>query len=347
MRLGVLAVGVTALLAGCADSPASPSVADDARAVAQVVDGITASEFTRMLGVIAADSMRGRGTPSREVELTALYVAAAFQSAGLTPAGDNGTFVQRFTLSALASNPTATAPNVVAALEGSDPARRGEYVYVTAHLDHVGVTGGGQNCAANGADSICNGANDNGSGTVAVMQLARAFGALPTRPARTLVFAAFSGEERGLWGSAYLAAHPPKPLAQTVAVVNIDMIGRNASDSVVIVGKTYSSIGAVTDQVTKAHPELGMRLVNDPWNGTYFTRSDQYSFAKLGVPSVFFFNGPHTDVHTARDDVPLVNGDIAARSIKMVFHTVRELANASSRPVWDAASKARWAPGIP
>jgi hypothetical protein len=331
------------LFAQCADAPTAPAgTTPTVAAVNAAAASISSSEFLRLLGVIADDSMRGRATPSRELELTATYVGAALQSAGLAAGGDAGSYLQRYTLAALAANPTATAPNAIGILEGSSPARRDEYVLVTAHMDHIGVAGGGQKCTAVGADSICNGANDNGSGTVGVMQLARAFASLHPRPARTIIFAAFSGEERGLWGSAAFAKSPVRPLSQAVAVINVDMIGRNATDSLIVVGKSYSTLGGVTDQVAREHPEVGLRLVNDPWNGTYFTRSDQYSFARLGVPSLFFFNGPHAEVHTARDAVDLINADVAVRSLRMIFYTILDVANAPSRPTWDAAARARW-----
>lgn len=295
-----------------------------------------------MLGVIAADSMRGRATPSRELELTANYVASAFGQAALVGGGDNATFVQRWPMSGAFTG--QTAPNVVAILEGSDATLRNQYVLVSAHMDHIGVTGGGQNCAAVGADSICNGANDNGSGTVGVMQLARAFSSLPTAPRRTLIFATWSGEERGLLGSAYFAAHPTRALPQAAAVVNMDMLGRNARDSLFVLGKSYSTMGTAVSRVSSGHPEVGMRLVDDAWNGIYFTRSDQYSFAKLGVPVLFFFNGVHNELHTAADHVSLVDADAAARSLRMIFYVVLDVANDDARPVWDAAAKARWVP---
>jgi len=330
-------------LTACADAPAGPAVdTADTQAAIAAASSITAADFLRHLAVIADDSMRGRGTPSRELPLTAAYVASAFSAAGLAPGGDGNSFLQRYTLSALAANPTATAPNTVGILEGSDPALRSEYVLVGAHMDHVGVTGGGQNCAASGADSICNGANDNGSGTVAVMQVARAIAGMSTRPRRTLIFAAFSGEERGLWGSAAYAKAPWRPLAQAAAVINIDMIGRNAKDSLFVLGKSYSTLGAIVDRVSRAHSGEGMRLVDDAWNGTYFTRSDQWSFARLGVTTLFFFNGPQPELHTARDAIGLMDADAAARAARMILYTVLEVANSPTRPTWDAAAKARW-----
>lgn len=331
------------LALGCADPSTAPaSLQIDALALRQSAESITAAEFARLVGIIADDSMRGRATPSPELELTAAFAAESFRSIGLVAGGDVGGFIQRYPVTTPQGVVTSTPPNTIGILEGSDATFRAEYILISAHMDAVGVTGGGQNCAASGADSICNGANDNGSGTVGVLQLARAFAALPRRPARTIIFALFSGEERGLWGSAYFAKSPSRPLSQAVAALNIDMIGRNATDSLVVVGKTYSTLGDVADRMTRAHPEVGMRLVNDPWDGTYFTRSDHYSFAKLGVPSLFFFNGPHGDVHTARDAVGLLNADAAARALRMIFYVANDVAGTAKRPTWDPAARARW-----
>lgn len=334
---------VAVFVSACAEATTAPnSLAGDALAVRQAAESIAADEFARIIGIIADDSMRGRATPSPELELTAAFIAESFRSIGLLAGGDAGTFIQRYPITSPQGVVTSTSPNTVGILEGSDATLRHEYILVSAHMDHVGVTGGDQKCAASGADSICNGANDNGSGTVGVLQLARAFAALPRRPARTIIFALFSGEERGLWGSAHYAKSPSRALSQAVAVLNIDMIGRNATDSLVVVGKTYSTLGEVTDRMTRAHPEVGMRLVDDPWDGTYFTRSDQYSFAKLGVPSLLFFNGAHADVHTARDAVGLLNANAAARAVRMIFYVAHDVASTAKRPTWDPAARERW-----
>ncbi|PYO70462.1 MAG: hypothetical protein DMD71_02040 [Gemmatimonadetes bacterium] len=114
----------------------------------------------------------------------------------------------------------ATAPNVIGILEGSDPTLKREYVFFTGHMDHLGTPGSGEDCVARGADSICNGADDDGSGTIAVVKLAEAFSQLTPRPRRSLVFMTVSGEERGLWGSEYFSEHPTVPLASIVADLN-------------------------------------------------------------------------------------------------------------------------------
>jgi Zn-dependent M28 family amino/carboxypeptidase len=239
-----------------------------------------------------------------------------------------------------------TAPNVLGVLEGSDPQLKGEYVFFTGHMDHIGVVGGGQGCAAIGADSICNGADDDASGTTGVVELAEAFSRLTPRPRRTLVFMTVSGEERGLWGSTWYSEHPEFPLAQTAADLNMDMIGRyyndqpGWADTIVVIGKEHSSLGAVANQVTRDHPELAMRLIDDIWpEQNFYRRSDHFNFARKGVPILFFFNGTHPDYHRAGDSVDKIDAEKEARIIRMVFYVGLEVANATARPQWNPESR--------
>src|SRR6185436_891029 len=129
-------------------------------------------------------------------------------------------------------------------------ALRDEYVVFSAHMDHVGV-----GAAVNG-DSIYNGADDDASGTSTVVEIAEAFASLQPRPRRSIVFLTVSGEERGLWGSNWFASHPPVPVERIVADLNIDMVGRNWSDTIVAIGREHSDLGATLAQVNGRHPEL-------------------------------------------------------------------------------------------
>jgi hypothetical protein len=236
----------------------------------------------------------------------------------------------------------SSAPNVIGILEGSDPRLRDEYVFFTGHMDHTGVAGGGVGCTAVGADSICNGADDDASGTIGVVELAEAFATLNPRPRRSLAFMAVSGEERGMWGSRYYADHPVVPLAQTVADLNMDMIARNWRDTISVIGKEHSTLGEVANSVARQHPELNMRLVDDLWpNENFYQRSDHINFARNGVPILFFFNGPHPDYHRPTDSVDRIDAEKAARIVRMVFYIGLEVANATQRPVWDAAARQR------
>jgi len=232
-----------------------------------------------------------------------------------------------------------SAPNVVAILEGGDATLKKEYVLFTAHMDHIGTPGAGEGCTARGADSICNGADDDGSGTVAVVELAQAFATARERPKRSLVFMTVSGEERGLWGSAYFAEHPTVPLASVVADLNSDMVGRNAKDTLAVIGREHSNLGAVLDSVARAHPELNVKPVGDLWpqEGLYF-RSDHYNFARKGVPILFFTTGLHADYHQVSDSPDKIDAEKEARFARLVFYLGLAVANTSARPQWNPAS---------
>ncbi len=232
-----------------------------------------------------------------------------------------------------------TVPNVIGVLQGSDSGLAQQYVFVTAHMDHIGVASASNAaCRAQGRDSICNGADDDASGTVAVVEAARAFSRLEPRPRRSVVFMTVSGEEKGLWGSDYFTAHPTIPLEGVVADLNLDMVGRNWTDTIAVIGIERSTLGPLVEQVAAAHPELHMRPIRDPWpEEDFYHRSDHYNFARRGVPILFFFNGTHPDYHQVSDEVTKINGEKESRIVKLVFYLGLEVANADGRPQWTGA----------
>jgi hypothetical protein len=226
-----------------------------------------------------------------------------------------------------------SAPNVVGMLEGSDPRLKREYVVLSAHMDHVGV-----GRPVNG-DSIYNGADDDASGTIAVVEAAEAFAQLQPRPKRSIIFLTVSGEEKGLWGSAYFADHAPVPVADIVADLNTDMVGRNWKDTIVVIGKEHSDLGATLNRVGAAHPELRMRPIDDIWpQENFYFRSDHYNFARKGVPILFFFNGTHPDYHRPSDSVDKIDAEKEARIVKLVFYLGLDIANTVERPKWNPQS---------
>lgn len=234
-----------------------------------------------------------------------------------------------------------SAPNVVAILEGSDRQLKSEYVVFSAHMDHIGVAGprGSGGCRAQGADSICNGADDDGSGTVAVVELAKAFARLNPRPKRSLIFLNVSGEEKGLWGSAYFSEHTPVPVQNIVADLNIDMIGRNWKDTIVAIGKEHSDLGATLNRVAAAHPELNMHAIDDIWpQENFYFRSDHYNFARKGVPILFFFSGTHADYHRPGDSPDKIDAEKESRIARLIFYLGLDVANAVARPKWNPDS---------
>ncbi len=233
----------------------------------------------------------------------------------------------------------ATVANVVGVLEGSDPTLRDEAVVFTSHMDHVGTIA--DRCRPSEvlpADSICNGADDNASGTIGIIELAEAFAALDPRPARTLIFAAVTAEERGLFGSRFYVDHPIIPLDKTVGEINLDMIARNSPDTVGFVGRNYSSMGALVDQVLAAHPELQLTPVEH--EGLY-PNSDHYPFAQRGVPALFFFSGIHEDLHSASDNPDRADPEQASRIVRLAFLVGLEVANGATAPTWDPEARDR------
>jgi Peptidase family M28 len=284
---------------------------------------------------------QGEGTPSVYVREGALAPAlaaagvdlpAARQASG--PARARPIDLPITVMTRMRAVETTYAPNVVGLLRGSDPTLAAEVVAMSAHMDHVGVTGAGR-CRAVGADSICNGADDNASGTVSVVELAEAFATLAPRPRRSLLFVTVSGEERGLWGSDYLAAHPPMPIGQIVADLNLDMVGRNWKDTIVAIGREHSDLGTTLARVEAARPELHMTVRDDPWpQQRFYYRSDHYNFARRGVPILFFFNGTHEDYHRPSDHPDKIDAEKQARITRLVFYLGLEVANAPERPKW-------------
>ena len=227
-----------------------------------------------------------------------------------------------------------SAPNVVGILEGSDPLLKEEYVVFSAHMDHVGM--GSPDAQG---DSISNGADDDASGTTAIVELAEAYSELETRPRRSMIFLLVSGEEKGLWGSEYYTNNPSVPVDRMVADLNADMVGRNWSDTIVVIGKEHSDLGVTLNEINAVHPELGMTAIDDLWpDERFYFRSDHYNFAQKGVPILFFFNGTHEDYHGRDDEVDRIDTDKASRITKLMFFLGYEVANRTERPQWNPES---------
>jgi hypothetical protein len=220
-------------------------------------------------------------------------------------------------------------PNVVAIRRGSDPALQDTYVVLTAHFDHLGVGEPDEQ-----GDSIYNGADDNASGTAAVLEVARAFMALPEAPSRSVVFLMVSGEEKGLLGSMAWVDEPTVPLDGIIANINLDMVGRNHPDTVIAIGQEYSTLEAVLHRIVD-RPGLGLSVIRDPEpEKMFFFRSDQLSFIQRGIPAVFFTTGDHPDYHQQSDRPERIDPDKLARVARLAFHLAYEIAMAPAAPEW-------------
>ena len=231
-----------------------------------------------------------------------------------------------------------TVANVIAILEGSDSALRDEVVVVGAHYDALGYGRFGS-LTPERRGEVYNGADDNASGAAGLLALGRALADAPAGR-RTLVLAAFTGEEAGLVGSAEYVRNPPYPIADTAAMINLDMIGRLRDGQLIVFGVETSP--GFPDLVTRA--AQGVPLRADLAKGGY-SASDQTSFYAREVPVLFFFTGGHTEYHTPDDDIELVNTEGTADVLRVVYRVVRDLLDAPTRPQVVAAAPPNFASG--
>ena len=223
------------------------------------------------------------------------------------------------------------AYNVIGMLEGSDPLLKNEVIIIGAHYDHLGRGGEGSGSLAPRAGEIHHGADDNASGTAGVLELARLFTAQKPRPKRTIVFMTFGGEEEGLLGSNYYVNHPLLPLANTVAMINMDMIGR-MKDSRLILG----GVGSAKEwrDITSADAEKTFQLT---LTEDGFGPSDHSSFYAKQIPVLFFWTGTHNDYHKPSDTFEKINYGDEARILQMVARIVNRLDAADKRLTYTTA----------
>jgi hypothetical protein len=303
-------------------------------------EGICAPCIRGDMSFLASDELQGRGSGTRDEHLAALYAASLFAGFGLEPGGEHGTFLQKAplpsplpadvskNLAGFAQGPRTETWNVVGILRGSDPAAAKDVILLTAHLDHLGI-GPRKN-----GDRIYNGADDDASGTTAVIELARAF-ARGVRPARTLMFVLFGSEEIGGYGNQYFVNHPPVPLGQIVASLEFEMIGRRdpalPRDGLWLTGFNRSDLGP-------ALVRHGAPLVPDPHpQENFFQRSDNYGLARKGIiaHTVSSF-GLHADYHQPGDEIDRIDFPHLTRAIASMMNPIEWLAQTTWKPRWSA-----------
>jgi Zn-dependent M28 family amino/carboxypeptidase len=230
--------------------------------------------------------------------------------------------------------------NILGLVQGSDPGLRDEVTIVGAHYDHDGEAFG----------QIWYGADDNGSGTAAILELAEAFAKGSRPPARSVLLCAWAGEEKGLLGSRYYVSHPLFPLNRTVAMLQMDMIGRNEehpanrsqqipeerasenSNSLNVLGSAFSPDLKAIISSMNSQPALNLHFRYDFGAEDLMRRSDQWSFLQKGIPAIFFFTGLHPDYHTPRDTADKINYPKLEKVAKLVYLTAFQLATSPTRP---------------
>ncbi len=256
---------------------------------------------------------------------------------------------KKVSLSVGVKSETVYTQNVVGIFEGSDPVLKNEYVAIGAHYDHVGM-----NPFATGPDKIWNGADDDGSGTVAVMNIAEAFSKGSQKPKRSMLFIWHAGEEKGLWGSDYYTNNPTVPIGSIITGLNIDMIGRYQAPGeenhpqnkrlpkpheVFTIGSKMMSteLGEISDSVNKSFLNLNFNLTYDgpEHPDQFFYRSDHFNYAKKGIPIIFYMDGDHADYHQPSDSIEKINFEQMEKVVKTIFATGWTLANRATRPKVD------------
>ena len=296
-----------------------------------VASHITAGSLRGHVSFLASDLLEGRDTPSRGLDIAAEYIAAQFRRIGLEPAGDDGYFQ---TAPFNPNDPDSPkVRNVAGILRGSNPSLKDTYVMLTSHYDHIGV-------APSGDGRIFNGANDDASGTSSVMEVANGLAALHPRPKRSVIFVLFFGEEKGLRGSRYYAQHPLVPLENTIADLNLEQLGRTDALDGPQIG-TASLTGFDMSDVTRFLVDAGQRVgvkvyKNDKTSDPYFTRSDNASLARAGVPAhTLCVAYEFPDYHAVGDEWQKLDYDNMAKVDQAVGVAVLRMASALAPPKWN------------
>ena len=233
-----------------------------------------------------------------------------------------------------ASSESKPSENVAAIIKGSE--KPDEYIIISSHLDHIGIDGDGE---------VFNGADDDGSGTVAMLEIAEAFKNAADNghgPKRSIIFLHVTGEEKGLLGSRYYTDYEPLvPLENTITDLNIDMIGRidpkreGDRNYIYLIGsdKLSTDLHNISEQANKEYVNIELdykyNAENDP--NRFYYRSDHYSFAKNNIPVIFYFNGTHADYHQISDTPDKINYDLLENRSRLIFHTAWEVANREER----------------
>ena len=307
--------------------------------VTDYLRAISTESLKTNLTVIASDEMQGRDTGSEGQKKAGRCIIDFYKKHGISYPKGADSYYQHIPAAFLNEKYNENLPdseNIWAFIEGSE--KPNEIVVISAHYDHIGIKNG----------EVYNGADDDGSGTVAIMEIAAAFQKAKNEghgPKRSILILHVTGEEYGLHGSRYYSENPLFPLANTVADVNIDMIGRrdefhqNSNNYIYLIGSDYLStdLYKLCEAVNKQNKLLTIDYkFNDKKDpNRFYYRSDHYNFAKYGIPSVFLFNGVHADYHKATDEVSKIEFDALSKRTQFGFAIAWEIANREKRLVVD------------
>ena len=300
--------------------------------VSKYANTITAKELMDNLYVYSSDYFQGRETGTLGQKRAIDFLQNFYTTSDIESADGTQNYLQPMTL--LIKGKKVETENLASIIKGSE--YPDEYIIITAHLDHIGIDKNGD---------INNGADDDGTGNVALLEMAEAFKQAEKEgfgPKRSLVFLHVTGEEKGLLGSKYYTENPLYPIKNTVANLNIDMIGRvnpkretEDPNYIYLIGsdKLSQELHDISEAVNDKYIQLELDYTyndeRDP--NRFYYRSDHYNFAKKNIPVHFDFNGTHEDYHKPTDTADKINYDILQKRAKLIFHTAWELANMPNR----------------
>ncbi|GAA3652522.1 M28 family metallopeptidase [Flavivirga jejuensis] len=323
---------ITLSVVSCSSSQ-NKKTTKNANVVKDYAKTITADELKEALYIYASDEYEGRETGEPGQKKAVEFIKNHYVSVGIPSPIAEGDYFQEIPASYFSNN-IKDSENVLAYIKGTE--KPDEVIVISAHLDHIGISRN---------DEINNGADDDGSGTVAILEIAEAFKAASDKghgSMRSILFLHVTAEEIGLHGSRYYTdVDPVLPLANTVANLNIDMIGRvdpkheNDRNYVYLIGsdKLSKELHNISEAVNKKYfnMKLDYTFNDDDDPNRFYYRSDHYNFAKNNIPVIFYFNGTHADYHKPSDTPDKIQYDLLETRTRLIFHTAWELANRSER----------------
>lgn len=330
---------IVLLLVGCSSNKNSSKEVTPEKYLSE----IKAENLTKHLYIVASDEMEGRNTGENGQKKAGEYLIQQYKAMGISfPKGANNHYqpIPSSYFKTQFSPKLGDSENIWAFIEGTD--KKDEILVISAHYDHVGMKNG----------EVYNGADDDGTGTVALLEIASAFQKAKKAgngPRRSILFLHVTGEEHGLHGSRFYAENPLFPIENTITNINIDMIGRrgygkeNNDNYVYVIGsdRLSTDLHRISEDANTKY--IGMELdytyndLNDP--NRFYYRSDHYNFAKKGIPAIFYFNGVHDDYHKPTDTPDKIDYPLLTKRTKLAFAVAWELANAEERPKVDKDGK--------
>ena len=293
---------------------------------------ITQDDLKILVYKLASNEFEGRKTGEKGQKIAAQYLIDFYKNNNIVGALKDSSYLQEIPKSYFRGRSKNNSENVIAIIKGSE--KPDEYIVISAHYDHQGIEG----------DIIFNGADDDASGTSAVLEVAQAFQAAVKTgngPKRSIIFLNVTGEEEGLFGSKYYAEFPIFPLKNTIANLNIDMVGRvdknheENDNYIYLIGadKISTELHDISEATNKKFTNLTLDYTyndeKDP--NRFYYRSDHYNFAKNGIPVIFYFNGVHKDYHKHTDTADKIRYDLLEKRAQLIFYTAWEIANKEER----------------